>query len=498
VGAVGDDHVPHITERSPYSVIVIGAGISGILVAIKLLDAGITSFVILEKAADLGGTWRDNTYPGVSCDVATHLYVYSFAPNPKWQSRFTSGDKILEYYRRVARKRGIDRFIRFDEEVTRARWTGSSWHIHTSNGKELEAAVVITAVGRLHQPKFPEIQGLAEFGGPVIHTAQWDHSVETTGKRVGLIGNGSSGTQLTVALARSVARLTIFQRTPQWILPVPNEVIRRRKRLALRLIPGAARNNYTTLQRGTEERGVAAMGTKEQRRDRDQMCYDGLATVRDPDLRRKLTPDYEPGCKRMVISERFYEAVQEPAVEVVTEAIARVKKDAVITADGVPHELDVLVLATGFHAQAFLQPMHVVGEDGIALDDVWRQTTMNYRSVAIPHMPNLFMINGPYSPGGSASVVGIAEAQVGYVMQLVTEVLGRGITLSPDPDRSALLLDRVRQAAKETVWGTGGCSSWYLDDEGIPTINPVPLSELQRQMAKPDLDDFIVIPPRSG
>jgi cation diffusion facilitator CzcD-associated flavoprotein CzcO len=491
---MGKTDVRDATTRSPYSVVVIGAGISGILVGIKLLEAGITSFVILEKAADLGGTWRDNTYPGVSCDVATHLYVYSFAPNPKWQSRFTSGDKILEYYRRVAHRRGIDRFIRFGEEVTRARWTGSSWQLTTSRGTELEADVVITAVGRLHQPKFPEIQGLGEFDGPVIHTAQWDHAVATAGKRVGLIGNGSSGTQLTVALATTVARLTIFQRTPQWILPVPNEAIPPRKRLALRFIPGSARKNYATLQRGTEERGVAAMGTKEQRRDRDQMCFDGLASVRDPDLRRKLTPDYEPGCKRMVISERFYDAVQEPTVEVVTENIDRVEAGAVITSDGVRHDLDVLVLATGFHAQAFLQPMQVEGENGIALDDVWRQTTVNYRSVAIPHMPNLFMINGPYSPGGSASVVGIAETQVGYVMQLVTESLGRGIALSPDPGRTALLLDEVRRAAKETVWGTGGCTSWYLDDEGIPTINPIPLSELRRQLARPDFDDFIAVP----
>jgi cation diffusion facilitator CzcD-associated flavoprotein CzcO len=493
VGAEGSIDTP---PRSPHSVVVIGAGISGILVGIKLLEAGITSFVILEKAGDLGGTWRDNTYPGVSCDVATHLYVYSFAPNPKWQNRFTSGDKILDYYRGIARRRGINRFIRFNQEVTRAQWTGSSWRIHTSSGDTLEAAVVITAVGRLHQPKFPEIDGLADFGGPVIHTSQWDHAVETTGKRIGLIGNGSSGTQLTVALATRVAQLTIFQRTPQWILPVPNEAIGRRKRLALRLIPGSARKNYVTLQRGTEERGMAAMGTKEQRRARDQMCFDGLATVRDPDLRRKLTPDYEPGCKRMVISERFYDAVQEPTVEVVTEKIERVDAHAVITTDGVRHELDVLVLATGFLAQAFLQPMQVEGQDGIGLDDVWRQTTMNYRSVAVPHMPNLFMINGPYSPGGSASVVGIAEAQVGYVMQLVTEALGRGVALTPDPERSAILLEGVRQAAKETVWGTGGCSSWYLDAEGVPTINPIPLSELTRQMAKPDMDDFIVVPLR--
>ena len=493
---MGDGDGRDATGHPTYTVVVIGAGISGILVGIKLLEARITSFVILEKAADLGGTWRDNTYPGVSCDVATHLYVYSFAPNPSWRSRFTDGDKILDYYRRVAGKCGIDRFIRFNEEVTHAKWTGSSWQVDTSTGRTLEAAIVITAVGRLHRPKFPEIPGLEDFGGPVLHTAQWDHAVATAGKRVGLIGNGSSGTQLTVALARWVAQLSIFQRTPQWVLPVPNEAIRWRTRLALRLIPGRARKNYTTLQRGTEERGVAAMGTKAQRQSRDHMCYDALATVRDPELRRKLTPDYEPGCKRMVISERFYEAVQEPTVHVITDGIDHVEKGTVITRDGARHDLDVLVLATGFHAQAFLHPMRVEGEDGIELDEVWRHTAMNYRSVAIPHMPNFFMINGPYSPGGSASVVGIAEAQVGFVMQLVAESLGRAVTLSPRPDRAALLLDEVRASAKATVWGTGGCTSWYLDDEGVPTINPIPLSVLQRQMAKPDFEDFIVVPVR--
>jgi cation diffusion facilitator CzcD-associated flavoprotein CzcO len=496
VRSVGDGDEDGTTENPRYAVVVIGAGISGILVGIKLLRAGITSFVILEKAADLGGTWRDNTYPGVSCDVATHLYVYSFAPNPSWKSRFTGGEKILDYYRGVAGKCGVDRFIRFNEEVTGAQWTGRSWLVRTSGGATLESTIVITAVGRLHRPKFPEIPRLAEFGGPVLHTAQWDHTVETTGRRVGLIGNGSSGTQLTVALAKKVGRLSIFQRTPQWVLPVPNEAIRRRTRLALRLIPGRAHKNYTTLQRGTEERGLAAMGTKEQRQTRDQMCYDALATVRDPELRRKLTPAYEPGCKRMVIAERFYEAVQEPTVDVITDAIDHVEEGAVVTNDGSRHDLDVLVLATGFHAQAFLHPMRVQGEDGIELDEVWRHTALNYRSVAIPHMPNFFMINGPYSPGGSASVVGIAEAQVGYVLQLMAEALRRGVALSPHPERAADLLHEVRAAAKATVWGTGGCVSWYLDDEGVPTINPIPLSELQRQMAAPHFDDFIVTPLR--
>jgi cation diffusion facilitator CzcD-associated flavoprotein CzcO len=476
------------------AVVVIGAGISGILVGIKLLDAGVTDFTILEKADDLGGTWRDNVYPGVSCDVATHLYVYSFLPNPSWRSRFTPGEEIWDYYRRAARKFGVTGHMRFNEEVTHGRWDGEGWQLTTARGTRLFASVVVTAAGRLVEPTLPEIPGLEDFEGPVLHTARWDQAVETKAKRVGLVGNGSSGTQLLVALEPDVAQLTLFQRTPQWILPVPNLPIPLRRRLALRFIPGKARKNYLTLQSGTEERGIDAMGTKEQRQSRDEQCLAGLASVQDPELRAKLTPDYEPGCKRMVISGSFYAAVQSPRVEVVSEGIDHVEHDAVITADGQRHEIEVLVLATGFDGQRYLRPMQLQGLDGVELDELWRDGTPNYRSVAIPHMPNWFMVNGPYSPAGGASVVGIAEAQTGYVMQLVAKALTEGVALSPRAEPADEWLQGVRKAASETVWGTGGCQSWYLDQEGVPTMNPIPLSVLQEEMRTPELDDFLVAP----
>jgi cation diffusion facilitator CzcD-associated flavoprotein CzcO len=464
------------------------------LAGIKLLEAGITSFTILERADDLGGTWRDNTYPGVSCDVATHLYVYSFLPNPSWRSRFTPGKQIWDYYRRAADRYHVTEHIRCNEEVTTATWDGEGWHVTTAAGTKLFAPVVITATGRLVEPTLPEIDGLSDFGGPVLHTARWDESVETEGRRVGLIGNGSSGVQVLIALEPSVERLTLFQRTPQWVLPIENAPIPLRRRLALRFIPGKARQNYLELQAGTEQRGIDAMGTKEQRRSRDESCYEGLATVRDPELRAKLTPDYEPGCKRMVISGSFYDSVQSPRVEVVTDPIDHVEPGAVVTRDGVRHELDVLILATGFDGQRYLRPMQVTGTDGVTLEELWSEGTPNYRSVAIPNMPNLFMVNGPYSPAGGASVVGIAEAQTGYVMQLVTMALSDGVALSPSPARADEWLQGVRKAASETVWGTGGCQSWYLDSEGVPTMNPIPLSTLQAEMAAPDLGDFVVTP----
>jgi cation diffusion facilitator CzcD-associated flavoprotein CzcO len=478
------------TEAEELSVVVIGAGISGILVGIKLLEAGITSFAILERADDLGGTWRDNTYPGVSCDVATHLYVYSFLPNPSWKSRFTAGDEIWRYYRRAAKKFHVTEHIRFNEEVAEASWNGEGWKLTTAGGTKLFAPLVVTATGRLVEPRYPDLRGLDDFGGPVLHTARWDDDVETTNKRVGLIGSGSSGTQVLVALEPTVERLTLFQRTPQWILPTPNAPIPLWRRLALRFVPGMARKNFLSLQAMTEERGIAAMGDKEQRRSRDETCRQALASVRDPELRHKLTPNYEPGCKRMVISGEFYNSVQSPRVEVVSDTIDHVEAGAVVTADGLRHELDVLILATGFEGQRFFFPMRVTGADDVELDELWRDGTPNYRSVAIPHMPNWFMVNGPYSPAGGASVVGVAEAQVGYVMQLVKLALERSVAISPSPERSDEWLASVRRAASETVWGTGGCQSWYLDGHGVPTMNPITLSQLERELATPELADF--------
>jgi cation diffusion facilitator CzcD-associated flavoprotein CzcO len=280
------------------------------------------------------------------------------------------------------------------------------------------------------------------------------------------------------------------------VFPVQDTPVPWWKRLALRLSPAYARRHYLTLRSQTEARGKAATGDRAARAARDKLCHDALGAVRDPALRAKLTPDYEVGCKRLVMSGSFYEAVQKPAVEVVVEPIDRIEPRGVVTRDGRLHEVDVLVFATGFDAHAYLRPMTVSGEDGTTLEQVWRELPLTYRSVAIPHMPNFFMINGPYSPGGSASVVGIVETQVEYLLQLIDRIVARDVTLAPREPAARAWLEEVRERARASVWGTGGCQSWYLDATGTPSLDPSTLSELQAALATPDLDDFIERPRR--
>lgn len=474
--------------------VIIGAGISGVLMAIKLLESGYRNFTILEKAAEMGGTWRDNTYPGVGCDVAAHLYSYSFARNPWWRTRYGKGADIRDYYHRVARRYGVLPHIAYGCEVTSAVLEAGRWVLTTRGGGTYAADIVIAATGRLHHPVVPDIAGLESFAGASFHTARWDHSVPLAGKRVGVIGTGSTATQIVTALAGKVARLTVFQRTAQWVFPVKDTPNPWWKRLAWALSRRNWESYYRQLRSETEARGKAATSSEEGRRARDQVCLDALAAIRDPQLRDKLTPDYAVGCKRLVFSDGFYEAIQHPGVEVVVDPIDRVVPQGVLTKDGTLHELDVLALATGFDAHAYVRPMQVTGEDGTTLDEVWRELPLSYRSIAVPRMPNFLMINGPYSPGGTASVVGIVEVQVGYVAQLIERIVQAGILLSPREEPARQWLDEVRERARQSVWGSGGCQSWYLDKTGTPTLDPSTLSELQEQLAVPDWDHFIERP----
>jgi cation diffusion facilitator CzcD-associated flavoprotein CzcO len=475
-------------------VVIIGAGISGILMGLKLRERGWRDFVILEKAETLGGTWRDNVYPGVACDVAAHLYVYSFAPNPKWRSRYAKGPDIWKYYHEVARRFGLLPHIEYRKEVVEAAFQDSGWRVTTGDGAVYEADIVVAATGRLHHPVLPDIPGADSFAGPKFHTARWDPSAKLAGKRVGLIGTGSTATQIVAAVADEVAQLKLFQRTAQWVFPVQDTPVPWWKRLALRLSPGYARRHYLTLQAQTEARGRAATGDRTARAARDQQCYDALDTVRDPALRAKLTPEYEVGCKRLVMSGTFYAAVQKPSVDVVVEGIDRIEPKGVVTRDGTLHELDMLVFATGFDAHAYLRPIRLTGEGGVTLDEVWRELPLTYRSVAIPHMPNFFLVNGPYSPGGSASVVGIVEAQAAYVLQLMDRIVSRKVRLAPREAAGLAWLEDARERARSSVWGTGGCQSWYLDKTGTPSIDPSTLSELRAQLAEPNFDDFVEQP----
>ena len=471
-------------------IVIIGAGISGMLMGIKLLERGYRDFVILEKGETLGGTWRDNTYPGVACDVAAHLYTYSFARNPWWRSRYAKGKDIWRYYHGVAKQRGLLPFIQYRKEVATALFVDDRWTLTTTDGQACHADIVIAANGRLHHPQMPQIAGLERFAGAAFHTSQWDHAIDLVGKRVGLIGTGSTATQIITTLARRVSRLSVFQRTPQWVYPVKDTPNPWWRKLAFKLSGERWSRYYTQLRDETEARGKATTGSAEARAARDQVCHDALAAIRDPELRRKLTPDYEVGCKRLVFSDGFYEAIQQPSIDLVTDAIDHIVPAGVVTSDGRLHELDVLVLATGFDAHAYLRPMQLTGENGIPLDEVWRDLPVSYHSMTIPHMPNFLLINGPYSPGGSASVVGIVETQVDYLLKLIDRIATTDVLLSPREDVARAWLEEVRVQARNSVWGTGGCVSWYLDKTGTPSLNPTTLSELQQVLREPVYADY--------
>ncbi|MBV1917298.1 MAG: NAD(P)/FAD-dependent oxidoreductase [Sphingomonadaceae bacterium] len=471
-------------------VLIIGAGVSGILMAIKLRARGWRNFVILEKAQALGGTWRDNVYPGVACDVPAHVYVYSFAPNPAWKTRYAKGPDIWKYYHDVARRYGVLAHIEYGKDVDLAEFDGAGWTVTATDGSTYTADIVIGAAGRLRDPNLPEIPGRDSFAGPSFHTARWDQTVSVKDKRVCLIGAGSSGVQVLASIAHEVKHITQFQRTPQWVFPVQDAAIPWWKRLAFRLFPFYVRATYRRLLDFSNQRGALAFESKEARAERDQMCVDALERIRDPELRATLTPDYDVGCKRLVMSETWFDQVQRPNVSIVIEAIERIEPEGVRTADGRLHECDIIVYATGFDAHAYIRPVKVVGEGGVTLDDLWQDLPLTYRSVAIPHMPNFFLLNGPSSPGGSASIVGIVETQAAYLFQILERIVANKVLITPREEVSREWQSSVRERARTSVWGTGGCQSWYLDKTGTPAYDAVSLPELAQSLAAPDFDDF--------
>jgi cation diffusion facilitator CzcD-associated flavoprotein CzcO len=478
------------TPKTP-TVAIVGAGMSGLCMGIKLRQAGIESFTIYEKASEVGGTWRENTYPGLVCDVPSRFYSYSFAPNPDWSSYYSPGGEIQRYFQRVADAHGLRSHLRFGSEVVSGRFEDGRWRVRTRAGEEAEADFLISACGVLHHPRYPKIPGLDSFTGAVFHSARWDHGVELRGRRIGVIGTGSTGVQLACALSEVAGRLTIFQRTAQWVFPAANPRYRSVTRRMMRRFPALNRLAYRFWQRYFEHLiGRATVQPGWQRRFVGIVCRLNLRTVRDRELRRKLTPDYEPMCKRLVVSAGFYRAVQKAHVEVVTQAIERVAPAGVVTADGELHELDVLVLATGFDAHAYLRPMQLTGQDEITLDDAWRKGPRAYRTIALPGFPNFFMLMGPHSPIGNQSLVIVAESQADYVMEWIRMFRsGEVVAAAPTAEATERFNHEMREAMPATVWLTG-CKSWYLDGSGLPELWPWTPERHREMLQKPALEEF--------
>ena len=477
----------------PLRFAIIGAGISGILSAIKLTEAGYKDVAIYEKADRLGGTWRENTYPGIACDVPSHLYSYSFAPNPDWSHRFSPGAEIQAYFERVAHTHGVEPRIRYGDEIVRCQFSGGRWHLTAKSGRQDASDVVIAATGVLHHPNLPDIPGLGAFQGACFHSARWDHRVALDGARVGIIGTGSTAVQIVSAVVDRAAKLSLFQRTAQWIAPQDNPAYSDAEQADFRQHPETLRQMRDEMSRTFADAFANAVvdAHSPQMALIEEVCRANLeANVLDPVLREKLRPNYRAACKRLVISPDFYQAIQKPNAELVTEPIERVEAGGVRTRDGRVHELDVLVLATGFRADRFMRPMQLIGRGGTRLDDAWSARPVAYLSISIPGFPNLFMLNGPNGPVGNFSLIEVAELQIAYILQLVEEIrAGRCREISPSASATAQF-DALRvEAAKNTVWITG-CRSWYLDDRGIPAVWPWTFDRFREEMAAPKLDAY--------
>jgi cation diffusion facilitator CzcD-associated flavoprotein CzcO len=480
--------------------VIIGAGMGGILMAIKLKEAGFHDFVIIEKGDRVGGTWRENTYPGLHCDFPSHFYSFSFFHNPNWSHRFSPGAEIRDYLESAAHAFGVHDAIRFNSKVVDGRWKSDAWTVTLEGGETLRAGNLIAATGYLHVPNFPQIEGLESFAGKKVHTAQWDHSVALEDKRIGIIGTGSTSTQIVSKLSGQVSHLTVFQRTPQWVVQQDNPCFSEEEKRAFAANPALLAKMYDDAKAEMVALADDAIlgGNPDTRAYLVANVEENLARVKDSELRRKLTPDYAPGCKRLVISPRFYEAIQHPDCSLVTEPIVRVEPGGVRTGDGTLHELDVLVLATGYDTQAYFRPLDLHGEGGMPIGEVWRERPVAFRTMTVPHMPNFFLVEGPFSPIGNVCAFLTAELQVAHIIKLIKAAAEKQVSIAPREDKTQELLGTYRDAARTTIWATGGCMSWYQDDDGVPTLYPFSNQTFEAEMtADPDLSEYVLSPIRN-
>jgi cation diffusion facilitator CzcD-associated flavoprotein CzcO len=433
------------------------------------------------------------------CDVPSRYFQYSFATTADWTQRFSPGPEIDAYLQRVAREQRLHEKIVFGCEVREARWEAGRWAVETADGTVRMADFVVTACGFLHRPSVPEIPGLDQFAGPCFHSSRWPEDLDLSRRRVGIIGAGSTGVQIVTALAGQTSSLTQFTRTPQWVAPAGNPRYKSATRWLYRRFPQLQRLGYRSWQWYYESVAfVALVRPGWQRRVLDLICRAHLRTVRDPTLRRALTPSYEPGCKRLVLSSGYYRQVQRHGVAIVRQGVARVEPDAVVTADGARHPLDVLVLATGFDTHALVRPMEIVGPGDVRLSALWADGPRGYATVAVPGLPNLFMTMGPNSPVNDSSMFNVAETQVDYVMRIIERWRRGEIDAIAPTDAAAIRFNAaLREGLTGTVWTTG-CDSWYIGRDGTPVIWPWLPQRHRELLAEPNLADYEPVSARRG
>jgi cation diffusion facilitator CzcD-associated flavoprotein CzcO len=469
------------------SVLIIGAGFAGIGMAVELRRAGFPDVTVVEKAADLGGVWRDNTYPGAGCDVPSPYYSFSYAPSSSWPMRFSPRTDIKAYLTRVADRFGIR--PRYGVEVTAASWDGARWQVETGTGEVLEADVLVPAVGQLSRPSMPDIPGQASFAGQSFHSARWDHSVDLAGKRVAVVGTGASAIQFVPRIQPAAGRLTVFQRTAPYMVPKP-DVAYAEWRKRFRLAQQAERAFFWALcEAGT----LGIMGNTAITKAVEWIALRHLRNqVPDPGLRAKLTPDYQIGCKRVLFSDDYLPALMEPNVDVETAAITEIVPSGVRTAAGVV-DADVIVYGTGFTATDFLAPIKIRGV-GTDLGSAWADGARAYLGMTVPGFPNLFLMYGPNTNLGSGSILYMLERQARYIRQAVEHVATHGSGLDVRPDVADRFDGEMRRRLAGTAWTR--CRSWYRVGTGPVTTNwPGTVSEYHRRTKRLAVSDFRLVVP---
>lgn len=483
-----------VDQATVVDVLVVGAGFSGLGAAITLTEEGFDDLVVVERGSDVGGTWRDNSYPGAACDVPSHLYSYSFAPNSEWSRAFSPQGEIYDYIRRVTHDAGVREKIRFGVEVTSARFDADRgrWTVGTTAG-EYDARVVVLGVGALCEPRLPEIDGIGEFAGPVFHTARWDHSVPLAGRRVAVIGTGASAIQVVPSIAPVVDHLDVYQRTAPWVLPRMDRRYPRFERSLYRRVPGLQRG-VRGLQYASRE--LQVVGLTRTRAALAPIKALGRAhltmSVRDPALRARLTPHFEIGCKRILLSNTWYRALTRKNVEVVTAPISRVTEGGIVTADGAEHPADVLVVATGFHVTD--SPFFELVRDaqGRTLADRWAGEGMEaYKGTTVAGYPNLFVLVGPATGLGHSSMIYMIESQLNYLSGALHSMRDRGLqTVEVRESVQDAYNRELRKNIGDTVWVTG-CKSWYLDAKGnAPAVWPDFTFAFRRETREFDLSAY--------
>ncbi|MFJ2294176.1 flavin-containing monooxygenase [Streptomyces sp. NPDC087894] len=490
-----------MAQHEHVRVAVIGSGFGGLGAAVRLRREGITDFLVLERAAAVGGTWRDNSYPGCACDVPSHLYSFSFAPNPDWPRTFSGQQHIRAYLEHVADTFGLRPHIRLNHEVTVMRWDNDElhWVIEAANGSTVTADAVVSATGPLSDPKLPDIPGLAEFPGKVFHSAQWDHDYDLSGKRVAVVGTGASAIQIVPEIQPKAGRLTLFQRTPPWVMPRMDRAISGAEKWLHRTLPFTATARRGLLW-GIRELQVGAF-TKhpDQLGIVERIARSNMArAIKDPALRAKLTPSYRIGCKRILLSNAYYPALAQPNVDVVDSGLSEVRGSTLVGSDGTETEADVIILGTGFHVTDMPIASRVVGADGITLAESWKGGMQALRGATAAGFPNWMTIIGPNTGLGNSSMILMIESQLNYMADYLRqlEVLGGRVALDARPSAVGDWNRRVQERMKRTVWNTGGCTSWYLDADGRnTTVWPGTTAEFRRATRSVDLGDYDVVRP---